>query len=466
MMKTDWEKITEDAFASDEEHIFSEGYCRRRAELQGGITMEKKREKTRNRRFNAGMAATAAAFILIPTVTIGAIRFASDGKKDNSSKLGAAVADTSYAEEATSATTETEIATEATSTGIISQEPVVIQNYGEKQDFVYIEYDINYDNVPAIFNSPDGFKFHLNDGQYHAGGITPGGIGRYSDFEGYKNLLFTGMDMDYDNIEEYTINNEGMEWKVYVGHRSDSTLDYDNDGVVDEAWQNGSFDRDVVIRFGDTDYAGFLCVHSDITAENLKAFIEGMRLVKLDEPVCVYYESAYQTQYDAVDGCRINDGCGEAQIEYYYVPEGYDTGIELYGGSVYNGFEFVKNEDETIDPYFAMYGNEDDFDYYAHRIFDSNAVSRNGKIQIINDDKDPEQHKTIYVNHRNEGPCEGEDEEGWKLRRETDWYDRDIVVRFDETGYAVSFCVYHDISDEELMQFIDNMKLVLTNDEV
>ena len=44
-MKTDWNKIVEEAFESNETHVFSEKYCRRRSELQGGNTMEKNEYK-------------------------------------------------------------------------------------------------------------------------------------------------------------------------------------------------------------------------------------------------------------------------------------------------------------------------------------------------------------------------------------------------------------------------------------
>ena len=60
MMRPDWDKITEEAFNSEEVHDFSADYCRRRAELQGGTSMETRRITQKTRRFNTRLAATAA----------------------------------------------------------------------------------------------------------------------------------------------------------------------------------------------------------------------------------------------------------------------------------------------------------------------------------------------------------------------------------------------------------------------
>ena len=108
MMRPDWDKITEEAFNSEEVHDFSADYCRRRAELQGGTSMEKRRITQKTRRFNTRIAATAAALLIIPTATVGALHFAPSGDKNDGKKLGAAV------EEATALTEgdETSAATE------------------------------------------------------------------------------------------------------------------------------------------------------------------------------------------------------------------------------------------------------------------------------------------------------------------------------------------------------------------
>lgn len=113
MMRPDWDKITEEAFNSEEVHDFSADYCRRRAELQGGTSMEKRRITQKTRRFNTRIAATAAALLIIPTATVGALHFAPSGDKNDGKKLGAAVEEATALTEGdeTSAATEPETET-------------------------------------------------------------------------------------------------------------------------------------------------------------------------------------------------------------------------------------------------------------------------------------------------------------------------------------------------------------------
>ena len=66
----EWDKIAEEAFNSGETHIFSDNYCRRKAEMQGGITMKRNRGTSGKIKQRSGMAAAAAAFILVPGITI------------------------------------------------------------------------------------------------------------------------------------------------------------------------------------------------------------------------------------------------------------------------------------------------------------------------------------------------------------------------------------------------------------
>ena len=325
-MKTDWDKITEDAFSSDEEHIFSDSYCRRRAELQGGITMEKKREKVKRRRFSASAAAAAAALVLIPAGTIGALYVTSDKNAEKTSGPAAAVTEESMnATLATEAAEGIENATYAIATGTVTEpvtddEPLAVQEYGEKYSVVYYDYEISYDNVPSVFISSDGFKYHYNDGKDHAGGISPCGVSKYDDF--YRFLSGAFDECSSDSVEDYTFEQEGMEWHVYINHRK--AIDNDGDGVADSEWTNGWFDRDVIIKFGDTGYAAGLYVYDEITADDLRAFIQGMRLVKLDEPETIEFPVYGYPSYCAVDEVKVKEtGEGGPDVEYYYIPDGY-----------------------------------------------------------------------------------------------------------------------------------------------
>ncbi|MBQ1340739.1 MAG: hypothetical protein IIY35_08955 [Ruminococcus sp.] len=135
-MKTDWNKIVEEAFESNETHVFSEKYCRRRSELQGGNTMEKRRITQKTRRFNAGIAATAAAILIIPAATVGVIHFSSSGKGGD--KYGAAVDETTAVTTTLAAEASTEALTEA-QTDIMEHEKAVASQREEERKKYYID---------------------------------------------------------------------------------------------------------------------------------------------------------------------------------------------------------------------------------------------------------------------------------------------------------------------------------------
>ena len=455
-MRPDWNKITEDAFSSGEEHMFSESYCRRRAELQGGINMEKRRKIQRTRRFNAGVAATAAAFVMIPAATIGVLHFTGGSSSDNGNgqKLGAAVSDstdtTAYTKPAETTLDESTVTTEATTAleiATIDVETPVVQDYYKEYALLRTDYVLNYDNVPSIFTRPDGFKFYYNDGQKHSGGITPCGLEVCTDIEAFKKEAFNTSTYSSNHVDNYKLEKDGMEWDIYVSYRN--LPDNGSNGEGDAHW---AFDRDVVIKFGDTGYAEHLYIYSEITETDMKAFIEGMQLVK--QPEGAEKEVPYDgtLSMDLFDRTYMKKVDG-VQVEYNFLPDGYsfaEAAIEI------NMVDFAKNDEERIQPVISEYlvDANNGAEKAADTFFDANAVSRNGRVEQKSLDG-----KTVYINYRKEGPCEGETEEGWQHRLATDWYDRDGYVAFDGTGYGVEFCVFHEVSDEELMQFIDGMNL-------
>ena len=85
-MRPDWDKITEEAFSSDEDHVFSVNYLRRRDELLRGAdkaAKDKRKGISVKRRAGLGMAATAAALILIPAATMVALKLAPKGSGES-----------------------------------------------------------------------------------------------------------------------------------------------------------------------------------------------------------------------------------------------------------------------------------------------------------------------------------------------------------------------------------------------
>ncbi len=308
-MKTDWKKITEDAFASEEEHIFSENYCRRRAELQRGVIMEKKRRREKNIRFSAGAAAAAAAFVLIPAGTVAVTHFASGGKSP-----AAIVEDESMQEVITSEETTaeyTEQASEEAEPEVVtvvadeiiaeaeeisepaeaadSEEAVAEMSEADEEAEAptegTVKYDISFENVPDIFISTDGWKYHYNDGKYHAGGISPYGPVDCTNIDEIKQELFNNENYQSERIEEFDVGTGDDARHVYVSYRKEDKYPvYDENGkdITEEYWKNGWFNRDVLVVFGDTGWGCGLFIHSDITDEDMWAFINGIDLVEAE----------------------------------------------------------------------------------------------------------------------------------------------------------------------------------------
>ncbi|MBR4627570.1 MAG: hypothetical protein IKO47_07730 [Ruminococcus sp.] len=441
-MKTDWKKITDEAFSSDEKHIFSDSYCRRRAEIQGGLNMDKKRERTRTRRFNIGIAATAAAFILIPVGTVGALHFAGGG-----SKAGSPAADVSSTEYYTEAATQLYV-------GAVDIAPVATQIYSDKYCVMELEYDTCYDNVPVrIFKQRGCCAFEYREsGDMNI--ITPG-IVKYNDFDKMLTSLTSYGDMTSSySTDGYITNKDGQEWHIYIGHKADVL-----------GAQPGQYPtRNLVVKYGDTGYAQVFSVYDNVTDEDLKAFAESLSIKKLDEPQERILPAENVPEYAVV--ARSFDAASRAQADYYYFPEGYrltNTADSFKaGGYYYNTVDLINVEGSEINACLSYYGKEDEFEGFLTDVFNANAVQRGGTCLDPITVGEGSQKKTVYISKRKEGPCDGEDEEGWEVRRNTDWYDRDVVIRFDGTGFAVQFCVFHDLPEKELLKFAEGIELKLT----
>lgn len=265
----EWKKIVDDAFSSDSTHIFSDAYCNRRADLQRGAVM--KRVTSNQKRSYKGIAATAAAMILIPTVTIAGTHFAVHKDGNSNDKAAEVVV------EATTETTEalTEIVTE----------PVMAENgaMAEESDkgFEHVnDYELQFVNTDGF--ETDGFKYH-KAGIDASGGITPDGPYRAKDFDAFKEAMFNQAAYSSSGkTEEYIIDmdenaSDRPPMKVYVSKRA---FDENDDYVKNST--NGYFDRDVAIQFLGSQYCAHLYVHTSITDEDLRYFIEGLRFVPCD----------------------------------------------------------------------------------------------------------------------------------------------------------------------------------------
>ena len=153
-MKPDWDKITEEAFSSDEDHVFSVSYIRRRDELLRGAEKESKDKRkgiSVKCRAGLGMAATAAALILIPAATMIALNLAPKGSGESlpDSRQNASITDNTVPGTEIPAVTEPDIVYEGGSSA---------RHLSRSEIYDLLRYSAaNYDRVSGeLVESNDG----------------------------------------------------------------------------------------------------------------------------------------------------------------------------------------------------------------------------------------------------------------------------------------------------------------------
>ena len=114
--KKEWDKITESAFSSDDIHRFSEGYMKRRAELQKGIIMDsnnrKRTKETQRRKIRMSAVVSMAAALALVPASVLAVTHLSGNKAPSANVEESSEETTSEPMEEPSTETETEAITE------------------------------------------------------------------------------------------------------------------------------------------------------------------------------------------------------------------------------------------------------------------------------------------------------------------------------------------------------------------
>ena len=307
----EWKKIVDDAFSSDSTHIFSDAYCNRRADLQRGAVM--KRVTSNQKRSYKGIAATAAAMILIPTVTIAGTHFAvhKDGNSNDKAAEVVVEATTDAAEALTEIVTE-----------YVEEKTTANESY---KGYRYVDdYELQFVNTDGF--ETDGFKYNKAGIESASGGITPEPLFETTNFDSYKEMAFNGGGYTASGeVEEYDIRPDGSgmpPMKVYISKRKFD----DNNEYTQNPY--GYFDRDVVIKFLESDYCTHLFVHTSITDEDLRYFIEGIRIVPCDpsennndvaaEPI----DDGNNANSEAVDNSPVDVLNGVTPSGKYTLPDG------------------------------------------------------------------------------------------------------------------------------------------------
>lgn len=426
-MKTDWNKIVEEAFESNETHVFSEKYCRRRSELQGGNTMEKRRITQKTRRFNAGIAATAAAILIIPAATVGVMHFSSSGK-GGGDKFGAAVEETTAVTTTIAAEASTEALTEA-QTDIMEHEKAVAEQREEERskyivnesytDFDSTEqYQVVYNNIPEnLKRDKDGWKFgYYINGERQTGGITPT-LAHFNSAEKWEDLLDYTFNRQGNyrsaRTEDYVLGEGDNERHVYISYRQEGPHEPEFDGdwcISEDDWarcvQGGYFNRDVVIRFSGTDHYVTLAVHNTIPENELRYFIEGVEL-----------KDKSQTESNAQD--------------VYYTLTLSEKTNDAIGASANSAMASAVVDNFSLDMYMA-----DNTEEYDQSIVDHTAaIEKSGAKYTVYDDPVIE-NKSIHIAVRDDKPVE-------------------IMIGYKEYGVYAILSPQKELSVEEAKKFAE-----------
>ncbi len=429
-MKTDWNKIVEEAFESNETHVFSEKYCRRRSELQGGNTMEKRRITQKTRRFNAGIAATAAVILIIPAATVGVIHFSSSGK-GGGDKFGAAVDETT----AVTTTLAAEASTEA-QTDIMEHEKTVADQREEERKKYYIDekrddfdsteqYQVVYNNIPEnLKRDPDGWKFgYYINGERQTGGITPV-LSHYDTAQKWEDYLDFKFNRDGNyrsaRTEDYVLGEGDNERHVYISYRQEGPHEPEFDGdwcVSEDDWArcsaSGYFNRDVVIRFADSDYIVSLAVHNTIPENELRYFIEGVELKDKSQ----MESNAQDVYYTLTVSEKTNDALSA-------------SANSAMAGTVVGNFDLDMHMAENTEEY-----DQSIVDHTA-------AIEKSGAKYTVYDDPVIE-NKSIHIAVRDDKPVE-------------------IMIGYKEYGVYAILSPQKELSVEEAKKFAEEAKIEKT----
>ncbi|MCR4861069.1 MAG: hypothetical protein K5884_00420 [Ruminococcus sp.] len=483
MMRPDWDKITDEAFNSEEVHDFSADYCRRRAELQGGTSMEKRRITQKTRRFNTRIAATAAALLVIPTATVGVLHFAPSGD-NNDGKQGAAVEETTavvtatetvtateiapsteniYGEEVTAVTTaavtealtnmaETETETAVAEEAATGEEMGIAVTPLDSDDPSYLKgnYQMVFrDHVPEGFVGIEGgvlcYDPPTND---NGASITPSWF--YNVNGSYKKVF-----SKYENEMEYT---GTITYNTAYGARECDIF---------RSTTNG--DEKYLIKFENTNFVGVLDITEGVENEAIDNFISQIQIMtkaqlEEEEDVCLLVggpstngPSDPEAAMEDSDVFRFS-----AQVEMVYdvkvnhAPAGYNLGNHEGDSWIYS------NPSDGHAIYFTIYNYGGEM--YKQKLqsyLTSNSVNDFlDHTDIYIPDETAACQKVAHICYRKEGPYKTETQEEWNERKAKGWDNRDVIVFNGDTDYAVGFTVNDHMSDEELKKVIDGIEFV------
>ena len=285
--KKEWDKITESAFSSDDIHRFSEGYMKRRAELQKGIIMDsnnrKRTKETQRRKIRmSAVVSMAAALALVPTSVL-AVTHLSGNKAPSANVEESSEETTSEPMEEPSTETETEAITEEVT--IAADFYARIESTAEYQNYIYVNYPADGERINETFTTeftwlPEGLELAGENtniaGKYsngYGGGMTPC----------LYTVPKTGIQERLDNsadFEQYETDDRVIMINYRAGYQENAPHD---DEYEQDKPAHINFGREVWVAFKDTKYVQMFFITDDLSKDDARQMAENIQLVPTDE---------------------------------------------------------------------------------------------------------------------------------------------------------------------------------------
>lgn len=398
----EWKKIVDDAFSSDEFHVFSENYNMKKHSMQSvrkGITMKKN-----NLIMNLTVAAAALTVVAVPTVIyLGS----------NTTQQYAQVSD----EEETS--------------------KLASQVEEKENDTIY---NIEFGWLPEDFeyNNEESYTYFTN--------AVNEKIFMIASF--IKNLSGEKT----ENGKALTVRDEY--------DTDDKTIDIRySDNYVENSTNKDctNYGRVATIYFKDTPYELELLVTDDITKDDFRKIIENVRLVPSDTEIADIYtgEQVADTEVTITDG----EDDGQVNEETHTFTEeniDYDTIYDVEYGWLPEGLEY-QEDDSPYGGKFHNWTTEDGMTPIFTKVMEGVTYTEDTGNPEIATTKDEWllDGKTVSMYYRsNYIPDNPEYNFG-----------RIAFIYFDNTPYVLKLYVSDGISEEDFIKIIDNVKLVPSDTE-
>ncbi|MCR5601694.1 MAG: hypothetical protein K6G33_13240 [Ruminococcus sp.] len=259
----EWDKIVADAFSSTENHDFSVKYELRKAQIQKGITMNNSSNYIRRRYI--GMVAAAAAIVITVPATVYAF---TNGKTavDPKNEVSTTVKTTTEAAETTTLADAAEVITDKLTFEKYENDEyryLLSYNPTEKVTSDNQKYVVEYTFLPSDFSN--GVEEY--DNLY----ITPAGGGFNPKY--YRVILERPVKEKIDSVVNFEeISDENIE--AFIIYRSNV--------LTDSTEPAHCSNRLVYVHFKNTNYFAELTVTDDISDDDVRSIINGMKLVPSD----------------------------------------------------------------------------------------------------------------------------------------------------------------------------------------